>query len=189
MDTLPTEAKKGNAFTKWAMVIAIMVVLNLFFNYAISLVYKAPQYDDYIKPAQVVEPVITKDDCLKVGGQWTDPDTRYENIPTPGMKSAPAVGYCDVNFTKQKEFNEAQKNYSRTVFILLVVLGVISLGLSAVLANTILSLAFSWGGVLSIIIASIRYWSDADNLFKVIILAMALGALIWLAVKKFSSNK
>ena len=185
METLPTEAKKINGFTKWAMVIAIVVVLNLFFNYAISLVYKSPQYEDYMKPAQVVEPITTKADCLKVGGQWTDPDTRYENIPAAGMKTAPAVGYCDPNFTKQQEFNNAQKSYSRVVFIILVILGVVALVLGAVFANVILSQSFSWGGVLSLIIASIRYWTDADNLLKVVILGVALGALIWLAVKKF----
>ncbi len=184
---MDTQTTKGSKFTKWAMIIAIVVVLNLFFNYAISLVYKAPAYEDFIKPTQVVEPITTKDDCLKVGGQWTDPDTRYENIPTPGMKSAPAVGYCDPNYTKQMEFNTATKNYSRTVFIILVILGVISLGLSALFTNAILSPAFSWGGVLSLIIASMRYWSDADNFVKVLILGVALGALIWLAVKKFQN--
>jgi hypothetical protein len=95
MDTMNTPASANNkgGFTKWAMVIAIVVVLNLFFNYSISLVYRSPRYDDYMKPAQVVEPITSKDECLKVGGQWTDPDTRYENIPTPGMKTAPAIGY------------------------------------------------------------------------------------------------
>ncbi len=186
MDTQTIDAKGGNKFTKWAMVIAIVVVLNLFFNYAISLVYKAPQYENYFPTTQVVEPITNKEDCLKVGGQWTDPDTRYQPVPVSGMKTAPVVGYCDPNYTKQIEFTAAQKTYSRTVFIILVVLGVISLGLAAVFTNAILSLAFSWGGVLSIVIASMRYWSDADNLFKVIILAMALGALIWLAMKKFN---
>ncbi len=185
MDTQITQAKKGSGFTKWAMVIAIVVVLNLFFNYAISLVYKSPQYENYFPTTQVVEPITNKEDCLKVGGQWTDPDTRYQTPePVAGMKTAPSVGYCDPNYTKQMEFTAATKAYSRTVFIILVVLGVISLALAAAFANVILSLAFSWGGVLSIIIASMRYWSDADNLFKVIILAMALGALIYLALRK-----
>jgi hypothetical protein len=185
MDTLQTGAQKGSKVTKWAMIIAIVIVLNLFFNYAISLVYKAPQYEDFIKTSQVVEQITNKADCLAVGGQWTDPDTRYQTVDPTGIKSAPTVGYCDPNYTKQMEFNTATKNYSRTVFIILVVLGVVSLGLAAVFASGILSLAFAWGGVLSIVIASMRYWSDADNLFKVIILAMALGALIWLAIKKF----
>jgi uncharacterized membrane protein len=83
------------------------------------------------------------------------------------------------------EYNTAQKTYNRIVFIILVALGVISLVLGALFANAILALAFSWGGVLSLVIASMRYWTDADNILKVVILAVALGALIFTAVRKF----
>ena len=182
------EPKKNNGFVKWAIILSIVIVLNMFFNYAISLAYKAPQYDDYIKPSQVVTPITTKDDCMKVGGQWTDPDTRYENTPAPGMKATPAVGYCDPNYTNQNNFNEAQKTYNRNVFIILVILSIISLGLGSFFVNPILGPAFSWGGVLSLIIASMRYWSDANDLFRVIILGLALGILIWVAVKKFGKQ-
>jgi len=192
METTNTQGHTGrkSGFGKWAVIIAIVIVLNLFFNYAISLVYKAPSFDQYMPTSQVVEPITNKEDCLKVGGQWTDPDTRYQtSVPEPAQLTKPApaaVGYCDPNYTKQMQFTAAQKTYDRTVFIMLVILGVISLVLGAVFANAILSLAFLWGGVLSLIIASMRYWSDADNLLKVIILAVALGALIWIAVKKLS---
>jgi hypothetical protein len=190
MDTINTShtAVNKSGFIKWAMVIAIVIVLNLLFNYAISLIYKAPSYDAFMPQTQVVEPITNKADCLKVGGQWTDPDTRYQT-PAPavitGVKTTPAMGYCDPNYTKQMEYTKALKNYDRTVFIILVVLGIISLVLGVIFGNAILSLAFSWGGVLSLIIASMRYWSDADNLLKVIILAAALGALIFVAVRKF----
>ena len=182
------EPKKKSGFVKWAIIISIVIVLNMFFNYVISLAYKVPQYDDYIKQTQVVTPITNKDDCVKVGGQWTDPDTRFENIPAPGMKTAPAVGYCDPNYTNQKNFNNAQKTYNRNVFIILVILSIISLALGSFFANPILGPAFSWGGVLSLIIASMRYWSDANDLFRVIILGLALGILIWVAVKKFSKQ-
>ena len=187
MDTTTTtgEAKKGKGFMKWAVVVAIVIVLNLFFNYAISLVYKAPTYEAYFPTSNVVEPITNKADCLNVGGQWTDPDTRVAPTDT-GMKSAPALGYCDPNYTKQIEFTAAQKSYERNVFIILVVLGVVSLVLGAVFANIVLALSFSWGGVLSLVIASMRYWGAANDVLKVIILAAALGALIWIAVKKLN---
>jgi len=142
--------KTRSGFIKWAIVVAIVVVLNLFFSYAISLAYKAPQYDDYVS-------------------------SQAEPMP-----------YNDAAYTAQvNTFQAAQKNYDRSVFIVLVVLGIIVLVLGSLFTNEILSLSFAWGGVLSLIIASMRYWTDADNLFKVIILAVALGVLIWVAVKKF----
>jgi len=190
MDTPQAEpqAKKKTGFSTWAIVIAIVIVLNLFFNYAISLVYKAPAYDAYFPQTQVVEPVTNKADCLSVGGQWTDGTGQTPTVaplPAGEAKPAPSTGYCDPNYTKQIAFQAAQKNYDRTVFIILVVLGVVTLVLGSIFANIILALSFSWGGVLSLVIASGRYWSDADNLLKVVILAAALAALIFVAVRKF----
>lgn len=178
---------------KWSLVIGIIVVLNLFFNYSISLFYKEPDYNSYFKQSQVVEPITNKEDCLKVGGQWYEGDSRYDQngVPIPvsvagKTKPVPALGNCNPDYTKQQDFDKMQKTYQRNVFIMLVVLGVISLLVGAFIANALVSLGLSWGGVLSLIVASVRYWSTADNLVKVLILAAALGALIWLAIKKFS---
>jgi hypothetical protein len=174
----------SNGPSRWmrgSLIAAIVIVMNLFFNYAVSLVYQQPTYDQYIKQQQVVGEIKTKEACLNVGGQWN------ENI-YQGPKTEPAgqTGYCDPNFTNQKNYQDANKVYDRNVFITLIVLGVLSLVIGAFVTVTILSLSFSWGGVLSIVIASMRYWSDADKLVRVLILAAALFALIWLAVKKFN---
>ena len=61
-----------NKFSKWALIIGIVIVFNLFINYAISLVYKAPDWNSYFTQSQVVEAINTKDECLNVGGQWTE---------------------------------------------------------------------------------------------------------------------
>ncbi len=155
---------------KWSLTIGIVIVMNLFFNYAISLVYKSPEYNNYIPQSQIVPNIKNEQDCIAVGGQW----------------SAYDEGYCDPTFTKQQEYQAAQKQYDRTVFIALVVLGVLSIVAGSLLVNIVLSVAFSWGGVLSLFIASVRYWSDANSLIKVFILAIALGTLIWVAIKKFA---
>jgi energy-converting hydrogenase Eha subunit C len=137
-------------------------------------------------------PITNKVDCLKVGGQWYEGANSYDQngMPIPvavngQSKPVQILGNCNPDFTKQQEFNNAQKVYNRNIFIMLFVLGAISLFLGAFIFNEIISLALSWGGVLSLIIASIRYWSDADNWIKVLILAIALAALIWVAIKKF----
>lgn len=166
-------------FSKWALIFGIVIVFNLFVNYAISLVYTAPAYDTYFPQSQVIETPTTKETCIAAFGQWTEGNTDYN-----GNK---VTGYCNPDFTKQQDFDAAQKIYDRNVFITLSILGVIALIFGSFTANMILSLGFSWGGVVSLIIASGRYWSDADNIIKVIILAVALSALIWLAIKKFST--
>lgn len=180
-----------NKFSKWALIIGIVIVFNLFINYAISLIYKAPEYTQFFNTAQVVENITTKDACLNVGGQWTENNIAYNDKTNPvqvDVNGNKITGYCDPNFTKQKDYDNALKVYNRNVFIALSILGVIALIFGIFSTNIILSSGFSWGGVISLIVASMRYWSSADNIIKVIILAVALGALIWLAIKKFSNE-
>ena len=173
---------------KWSLIVGIVVVLNLFFNYALSLAYKQPDYNAFCpNTSRVIEPIDTKEQCVANGGQWNGNSDRF---PPPKAISfnqeVPAKGYCDQQFTCRNNFEAAQKTYDRNVFITLVLLGALCVAAGTFLkGNMVISTALSMAGVLSFIIASVRYWTSADNLIKVIILAIALGILIWVAYKKF----
>lgn len=168
-----------------SIVVAIVIVMNMLFNYAVSLVFKQPVYNDYYKNTQVIVPPTTKDSCVAVGGQWNE--TSYPTTVQPVKETQPKIeGYCNENYTNDLNYQTALKSYEKKVFITLLVLGIISLVIGVFISISLLAVAFTWGGVLSLVIASIRYWSVADNLAKVVILALALGLLIWLVVKKFS---
>lgn len=177
-----TNIQKQSNFVKVSIIIAIVIVMNLFFNYAVSLVYKEPVMDSFIKPTQVLEAITTKDKCVSVGGQWSE--NVYPSIDAKGKTEV--QGYCNENYTKQLNYDAARKIYEKKVFITLIILGIISLISGGFVTISVLAVAFAWGGVLSLIVASVRYWSQADNLAKVVILALALGILIWLAIKKFN---
>ena len=184
MDTINQQVggpeKKPSKFVQVSIIVAIVIVLNLFSNYAVSLVYNEPAYEDFIKPEQIVENVPTKDKCVSIGGQWNE-------FSYPDEKGRTKVdGNCNSNYTNQLNYDKARASYEKKVFITLIIFGVLLLALAGFLSIAILSISFAWGGVLSLIIASIRYWSLADSIFKVIILALALVLLIWLAVKKFN---
>jgi hypothetical protein len=173
---------------KWSVIVAIIIVLNLFFNYALSLIYPAPDYSKYCPTEQVINPPATKQECLAVGGQWTEntvPDkTAIRTLPNG--KQVQVTGYCNQYYTCQKNYDAVNKTYGRTVFLVLVVLGIISLLLGLFLRiPDVVTIGLSFGGVLSLVIASIRYWSEAENFVKVLILAAALVALIWVGIKKF----
>ena len=164
---------------KWSLIIGIVIVLNLFFNYALSLVYKQPEYDAYCpNTAQVVE-ANTKDSCVQKGGQWN------ENIAYAPQKTE-AKGYCDLQFTCRNDYESARKTYERNVFVTLVVLGALCVAAGNFMkGNMVVNQSLSLAGVLSFVVASMRYWSSADDKIKVLILAIALAILIWVAVKKF----
>jgi hypothetical protein len=179
------EPQKYPSIVKWSLIIGIVIVINMFFNYAISMIYSSPQYDDFCKQTQVIEQVATQDACIAQGGQW---DANYYGKPTVVGENLPA-GYCNLQYTCNNEFEAARKIYERNVFVTLVILGIaLVAGSFALSFNWILSVSASMGGILSVIIASIRYWSEADNWLRVIILFIALCLLIYFAVKKFNNN-
>ncbi len=173
---------------KWSLVIGIVIVLNLFFNYALSLVYKNPQYEAFCpNTSQVVTIPDTQKACVDTGGQWTN--STYYGKPLQIGETQPN-GYCDLQFTCRNNFETAQKVYDRNVFITLVILGAICVAIGNFFTgNMLISVAFSLAGVLSFVVASTRYWTSADDLIKVIILAIALAILVWVAVKKFRNNQ
>ena len=177
--------KKHPKILLWSVIIAIVIVMNLFFNYALSLFYTEPQYETYC-PMNVYNQVYdTKDQCIATGGSWNEQVVPVDTNTTTAMKTK-ISGYCDQTYTCNKTYQSAQKVYNRDVFIILIALGILALILGVFVKISLLSIAFSWGGVLSLLIASVRYWGSADNLIRVIILALALCALVWLAIKKFN---
>lgn len=179
------ETQQKSKVLKWSLIIGITIVINMFFNYALSVAYGAPEYNNYCKNEQVVEAIVTKDACLVIGGQWNA--NVYPQKPTMVGEVVPA-GYCDQNYTCSKDFEAASEKYDRNVFVTLVILGVLTLGVSSFVSNIAVSQGLALGGTLSFVIASMRYWGRADDLIKVFILAVALAALIYLAIKKFGNQ-
>lgn len=171
---------------RWSLIIGIVILLNLFFNYALSLVYESPEYEAYCPQPQVVTMPDNLNACVSAGGQWTD--NAYYGKPMPVAVNEPR-GYCDLQYTCRQDYEGARNSYDRNVFIILVVLGALSVfGGNYLRGNAVISNGFALAGVLSFIIASMRYWSAADDLIRVIILAIALGILFWVAMKKFRDN-
>lgn len=178
----------SNKFVRVALVVGLVIVINLFLNYTLSVVYKEPVYANYFAQPQVVESYTTKESCLSVGGQWSE-NTNYDTeLKTAPKKQEVSKGYCDPNYTKQKDYDAKRKAYELNVFITLIVAGIALTILGIVRRHPILSPAFTWAGVLSYIVASMRYWGTATSILRVVILGIALIALIYVAIKKFGSE-
>lgn len=178
---------KTNRVGKWSLILGIVIVLNLFFNYTISLVYERPDYNNFCPQEQVVTQPANQNECVAKGGQWTDNSNYTKPVVTNGVVEP--RGYCDLQFTCRQNYDTANKGYERNVFVILVVLGALSVFAGSYLgSNEVISNGLSLAGVLSFVIASMRYWSDANNLIRVAILAIALILLFWVAYKKFKST-
>lgn len=173
------EPNKTSKVLKWSLIIGMVIVINLFFNYALSLIYKQPAFEAFCPNTTQVVEANTKNSCVSKGGQWNE-----NNYYAP--QKTEATGYCDLQFTCRQDYDSAQKTYNRNVFVTLVILGALCVaGGNFFKGNMTIGQSLSLAGVLSFIVASMRYWGSADDSIKVIILGIALAILVWVALKKF----
>lgn len=171
---------KRSSFIKWSLVFAIAIVTNLFITYAVQVLYPEPQYEDFCPQKQVNKALSDEATCVSMGGQWNE-NVMNEKAPFP----EPA-GYCNEDFTCSQTYQDSYSLYNRNVFVVFVVGGVILLASSVFLTgSSAASLGLSFAGVLALIIGSIRYWSDMDDILRVALLGIALGSLLGIAWKKF----
>lgn len=179
---------KGKNVVKWALSIGIVVVLNLFFSVAIQTFYAEPEYKNFCSQDQVIEVYEDEKSCTGAGGQWNENLARKAVNPAPvgGEPSLQPAGYCNVHYTCALEYEDARDMYARNVFVVLVVLGALSiLGGYLVRVSPAVSAGLSYGGVLTFIIAAMRYWDAAGDFIRLGIVAIALIALIVIGIKKF----
>ena len=163
--------------------LGIAIVANLFLTYLVRVMYHEPTFENFCPQKQVNEAIETQEACLNVGGQWNE-NVSTKFAPQPAL-SQPA-GYCDINFTCQKQFEDVNRVYNRNVFVVFDIAGILFLAGSVFLTGMeAVSLALSFGGVLALVIGATRYWSDMDDILRVVVLGLALAGLVWVAYKKF----
>jgi hypothetical protein len=177
--------KKKLDIIKWALIVGIAIVVNLFIFYLVDALYKEPIYTDFCPERQVNKLIESEAACLEVGGQWNENIDVQKPVELQMYPTRP-IGYCNIDYTCNKQFEDVVKVYNRNVFVVFVVAGILLLAGSAYLGGAeAVSLGLSFGGVISLIIGSMRYWSDMNDILRVIVLGVALAALIYVAWKKF----
>lgn len=168
---------------KWALILSIIIILNLFYNVSLDLILDRPQFDEFCPTEQVQKSIGDKTSCIESGGAWTQFD---ERVPVTAEMAPKGEGYCDQQYTCRQEYDAARENYEKKVFISLISLGVLTFAVSLfVKSNPVISNALALAAVLDFVIASMRYWQSAEELLKVVILGIALAILFYLAYKKF----
>lgn len=175
-------------FVRWAVLLGIVIMLNLFFFVARSLVLPEPMYEDFCRFAR--EPIPMEEvACTDAGGVWTDENTRSSGAP---QKTTEAAGYCNVDALYrdcQNAYEDAHKEFSLYAFAIMVGLGILSI-IAGVLpiGSSIVSSGLSYGGVLAFVVAAVQYWGEADNLLRLAISFIALVALLYIGIKRFKDE-
>ena len=183
---------------KWALALAIAIVLNLFINYGISVFYKAPQYDDFCMDSSrpypagkyypyPAEPQLQQQqkDCqvVEVGEELQKSCSEQKGYVAFKYNSTGCAteAYCELC---GKLFNDVNNRRNSNVFVGLVVIGVVSIIAGIILKAEAVANGFLIGGILSLIVAAIRNWGQLQDVLKLIILGVVLALLIWIGYKK-----
>lgn len=176
---------KEKTLLKWALAGSIVIVLNLFFNYGLSVFYPSPEWNDFCGE-DFSRQITTESVCVDEGGKWFENLEKAE-APRPAvLTDGEQTGYCDTSYYCRQAYEDARNEHSRDAFIILLVLGIGSLLVGTLLVMPpVVSLGLSFGGALSLVIASMRYWGAADDIVRLLILAAALAALIIVGLRKF----
>lgn len=155
------------------LALVIAIVLASLVGYAINVFDPAPEWDDY---------------CGDVGLNRLKP---VENPKQETMESCEAQegakwmnGYCDYSYQCQMDWDDAREKHSKTVFLVSVPAGLIALFVGVSLGLASVSSGLMLGGVFLVFYGTANYWSNFSDIIRVVILAIALAALIWLGYKK-----
>ena len=182
---------------KWLLAIAIAIVFNLFINYGIATFYPAPKYDNYCNGTASyrgygpypAKPFGEGPGAFNVSCQrWNPPE---ELSYCTGEKGYVAGKYDDYGCvteyyceTCQARFDATRKAYDNNIFIFLVVVGVAVLAGGMLLRIESVSLGFTLGGILSIIVGTVRNWGQLADVARFAILGIALAFLVWIGYKR-----
>ena len=177
---------------KISLTIGIAVLFALFIGFAIDAFYPSPEYNDFCKSRSYPypeKPYPTQVDITKCP-QLNYKDPIYEtctqdvgyvayDIDEKGCQINP---YCE---TCQVKYDAANKKYSRNLFFIAAVTGIIAIivGLVYVGLEAIAS-GFMFGGILVIIYGTVRVFGDLSRVMRVIVLFIELVLLVYIGIKK-----
>ncbi|MGH7174990.1 MAG: hypothetical protein ACREGR_01355 [Minisyncoccia bacterium] len=170
-------------FVRWALMLGIIVILNIFFTVLVSLALPTPQMADYCPAASSNAPApIDAQSCSAAGGVWTELGVP----PATATAASQPSGYCDLYATCQPIYQKAYDTHALYAFILLIGLGVLALiaGFFPI-GSSIVSSGLSYGGVIALVIASAEYWGDAGQWLRLVIALIGLLILLYIGWMRF----
>jgi hypothetical protein len=166
--------KKQSTLVRYS-VLGIVILINLFAIYALQVAYPQPEYADFCKVEQVKKVLATEEECVGNGGQWN-----------ASMDGQSQQSYCNADFTCSQEYEQKENLYSRNVFVAFVAFGLFLLvGSLFVSGSTLVASGLSFAGTLALIIGSLGYWSNMNDILRLAVIGVALVTVLYLAWKKF----
>ncbi|HRZ85224.1 MAG TPA: hypothetical protein P5277_00410 [Candidatus Paceibacterota bacterium] len=162
--------------------LAITILASFVAIYGIKAFYgDTPVWDDYCEVDKISVPQVeinTSAKCEELGGNWNSlaNSAKFEAMAIPGVS-----GYCDFYYECQQEFDEAQKSYSKNLFLITIPVGVVLIVIGAVLFSLeAIGAGIMLAGIVTLIFGATSYWPNANNIFRFLISLAGLVIVIFI---------
>jgi hypothetical protein len=168
--------------------VGIFIVYLLMLNYGIEAFYKSPQYDNYCSMNIYKEPyrLFEGKNCTNLNKISEMESLCYSGRGQPVNWTYDSTG-CAQNFSCDfcsKQFEDAQKGHSKIVFVISLIAGILTLLIGyGVLSVEPVGSALMASGVGAIFYGSVRNWMNLSDIWRFLLLLLALVLLIWIALR------
>lgn len=178
---------------KFAIIIAVAVLFSIFsFALADAFVPEA-QYPSICQEAQE-QPSYYEPRPLEPTNCTGTPEPSQEQIDACPGQTHLDHRTCEYQCSCYEITQAHQQQKENITFWIGIVLGSIAIIVGMLLPqknplNEWIGTGFIIGGVLTLFIATIRYWSELHKIARPIIIALELGIVLWIAYKRFVPEK
>lgn len=169
--------------------IGIFIVYLLAVSYGIETFYPSPQYEDFCNNEgrfPYAKPIEAGQNCSFSRQLQNQSDQCYANQGFPVYEyndagCAISVKECDYC---NKEFNDSQKSHQKVVFLIALIVGIITIFIGyGILSVEPVGSALIASGIGAIFYGSARNWANLTDIWRFLLLVVALILLIWITLR------
>lgn len=175
---------------KIAITVAIAILFTTFILVTIDAFYERPQYEDYCKNDAIrlqKPPQLENQNCT-----YEQSEEELNCYDQEGMAefdySTGCAVFKECNFCN-KELDEAYKNYSNFIFLILAPFGALAIIFGVYYKIEFLGSGFMFSGIILMFYGTTQNFEDLNKFLKIIIIALELGLVLFIAYKKIIPEK
>lgn len=171
-----------------AITLGIAIVITILVPLIVDSAYEMPSYEKYCNDslrAKPYKPVFDSQACIY--DEYNNPEYNacISQGRTPHFEQnesgCQVYSYCD---DCNEQFNKAQEKYNRNIIMIIMPLALIAVITGLYFSIDFIGAGFMFGGVLLLIYASVRSFSDSNKLLRIGMLVIDLLVLLWIGYKK-----
>jgi len=174
-----------------AMIVAISILSALFIGLLVDAIYASPEYDDYCEERFREAPKPYRESAQECTFQL--PQSEQDAIDACYKeKGQPTFDYdtkgCQTSFKEcdycNKEYQEARNMYNRNLFFLIAPIALLFIIGGLYWKTEVIGTGFMFSGILLLIYATMRYFSDMSKVLRVVVIGIELLLLLFISKKK-----